>query len=236
MKVLVSVIVGVSLILSASLLKDGLTELRTADRYVTVKGVAEKEVTADLALWPIRFSASGETLEVARQKARSSRDGVMAFLKLQAISEDSVELQRMDVVDTQANAYQPENSARKVIINQVLMVRTAEVDKVRQAARNVSDLVDSGVILSSDYGPTGPTYLFTRLNQVKPDMISEATLAARESARQFALDADAELGGLRRANQGVFQILARDQAPGVTAEQQPLKTVRVVSTFDYYLN
>jgi hypothetical protein len=236
MKVLVSVILGVSLILSASLLKDGLTELRTADRYVTVKGVAEKEVTADLALWPIRFAASGETLEVARQKARSSRDGVMAFLKLQAISEDSVELQRMDVVDTQANAYQPENGARKVIINQVLMVRTEEVNKVRQAARNVSDLVDSGVILSSDYGPTGPTYLFTRLNHVKPDMISEATLAARESARQFARDADAELGGLRRANQGVFQILARDQAPGVTAEQQPLKTVRVVSTFDYYLN
>ncbi|MFC4258836.1 SIMPL domain-containing protein [Marinobacter lacisalsi] len=235
MKVLVSVILGVSLIIAASLLRDGLQELRTGDRYVTVKGVAEKEVTADLALWPIRFAASGDTLDAARQKARSSRDGVMAFLSLQAISEESVELQRLDVVDTQANPYQPEHGARKVIINQVLMVRTEEVEKVRQAAQNVSDLVDSGVILSSDYGPTGPTYLFTRLNDIKPEMISEATAAARESAQQFARDADAELGGLRRANQGVFQILARDQAPGVTAEQQPFKTVRVVSTFDYYL-
>ncbi|GGY65696.1 SIMPL domain-containing protein [Marinobacter zhanjiangensis] len=236
MKVLVSVVIGLSLIVAASLLRDGLTELRTGDRYVTVKGVAEKEVTADLALWPIRFAASGNTLEAAREKARSSRDGVMAFLSLQAISEEAVELQRMDVVDTQANnPYQPENGARKVIITQVLMVRTDEVDKVRQAARNVSDLVDSGVVLSSDYGPAGPTYLFTRLNDIKPEMISEATLAARESAQQFARDADAELGGLRRANQGVFQILARDQAPGVTADQQPFKTVRVVSTFDYYL-
>lgn len=235
MKVLVSVVLGVSLIIAASLLRDGLQELRTGDRYVTVKGVAEKEVTADLALWPIRFAASGDTLEAAREQARSSRDGVMAFLSLQAISEEAVELQRLDVVDTQANPYQPENNARKVIINQVLMVRTDEVDKVRQAAQNVSDLVDSGVILSSDYGPTGPTYLFTRLNDIKPEMISEATAAARESAQQFARDADAELGGLRRANQGVFQILARDQAPGVTAEQQPFKTVRVVSTFDYYL-
>lgn len=235
MKVLVSVIVGLSLIVAASLLRDGLRELRTGDRYVTVKGVAEKEVTADLALWPIRFAASGDTLEAAREQARSSRDGVMAFLSLQAISEDAVELQRLDVVDTQANPYQQENGTRKVIINQVLMVRTKEVDKVRQAAQNVSDLVDSGVILSSDYGPTGPTYLFTGLNDIKPEMISEATAAARESAQQFARDADAELGGLRRANQGVFQILARDQAPGVTAEQQPFKTVRVVSTFDYYL-
>lgn len=235
MKVLVSVVLGVSLIIAASLLRDGLKELRTGDRYVTVKGVAEKEVTADLALWPIRFAASGDTLEAAREQARSSRDGVMAFLSLQAISEDAVELQRLDVVDTQANPYQQENGARKVIINQVLMVRTEEVDKVRQAAQNVSDLVDSGVILSSDYGPTGPTYLFTGLNRIKPEMISEATAAARESAHQFARDAEAELGGLRRANQGVFQILARDQAPGVTAEQQPFKTVRVVSTFDYYL-
>lgn len=235
MKVLVALILGLGMIVSASLLKDGLTEMRTGDRYVTVKGVAEHEVTADLALWPIRFAATGDTLEDAREKARNSRDGVMAFLKLQAISEDAVELQRMDVVDTHANPYQPDNGVRKFIITQVLMVRSEEVDKVRQAAQNVSDLVDSGVILSSDYGPTGPTYLFTRLNDIKPEMISQATAAARESAQQFARDADAELGGLRRANQGVFQILARDQAPGVMAEQQLFKTVRVVSTFDYYL-
>lgn len=235
MKLFVSIILGLSLIVSASLLRDGLTEMRTGDRYVTVKGVAEKEVTADLALWPIRFAATGDTLEAAREQARSSRDGVMAFLKLQAIGDDAVELQRLDVTDTHANPYQPDHGTRKFIINQVLMVRTHEVDRVRQAAQNVSDLVDSGVLLSSDYGPTGPTYLFTRLNDIKPEMIAEATAAARESARQFARDADAELGGLRRANQGVFQILARDQAPGVMAEQQPVKTVRVVSTFDYYL-
>lgn len=235
MKVLVALVLGVAMIVSASLLQDGLTKMRTGDRYVTVKGVAEKDVIADLALWPIRFASTGETLEDAREQARNSREGVMAFLKLQAIGEEAVELQRMDVVDTQANPYQPENGVRKFIITQVLMVRSEEVEKVKQAAQSVSDLVDSGVILSSDYGPTGPTYLFTRLNDIKPEMISEATAAARGSAQQFARDADAKLGGLRRANQGVFQILARDQAPGVMAEQQPFKTVRVVSTFDYYL-
>ena len=115
------------------------------------------------------------------------------------------------------------------------MVRSTDIDRIRQAAQNVSELVDSGVVLSSDYGPGGPTYLFSGLNDIKPQMIAEATVAARESAQQFARDADAELGGLRRANQGIFQILARDQAPGVSEQQQPLKTVRVVSTFDYYL-
>lgn len=235
MRILIALIIGLSMVVSASLLRDGLTQMRTGDRFVTVKGMAEQEVTADLALWPIRFAATGETLDQARDQARQSREGVMAFLKLQAIPGDAVELQRLDVVDSGANPYQSDTGTRKFIITQVLMVRSTDVEKVRQAAQNVSDLVDSGVILSSDYGPTGPTYLFTRLNDIKPQMIAQATAAAQESAQQFARDADAELGGLRRANQGVFQILARDQAPGVMAEQQPVKTVRVVSTFDYYL-
>lgn len=234
MKVIVAVILGLSAIFSASLLRDGLTGLKTGDRYVTVKGVAEREVEADLALWPIRFIATGSTLEQAQKQARSSREAILAFLKLQAIDKESVELQRLDVTDTRANPYQSEGE-QKFIINQALMVRSTQIGRIRQAAQNVSELVDSGVLLSSDYGPGGPTYLFSGLNDIKPEMIAEATAAAREAAQQFARDANASLGGLRRANQGVFQILARDQAPGVSEQQQPVKTVRVVSTFDYYL-
>lgn len=235
MNVIVALILGISAIVSASMVADGLTDLRTGDRYVTVKGVAEREVNADLALWPIRFVATGTTLTQAQDLARQSREAIMAFLKLQAIDESRVELQRLDVTDTRANPYQGNNGEQKFIINQTLMVRSQDIDKIRRAAQGVSELVDSGVVLSSDYGPAGPTYLFNGLNAIKPDMIAEATASAREAAAQFAKDADAELGGLRRANQGVFQILARDQAPGIMEGQQPVKTVRVVSTVEYYL-
>lgn len=235
MKLLASLILGISAIVSAALIGNGLTDLRTGDRYVTVKGVAEREVNADLALWPIRFVATGASLSEAQDKARSSRDAIMAFLKLQAIDQDAVELQRLDVTDTRANPYQPNSGDQKFIISQTLMVRSTDIDRIRQAAQGVSELVDSGVVLSSDYGPSGPTYLFNGLNEIKPEMIAEATASAREAAAQFAQDAKAELGGLRRANQGVFQILARDQAPGIMEEQQPVKTVRVVSTVEYYL-
>lgn len=234
MKVVVAIILGISLILSASLLKEGLTGLKTSDRYVTVKGVAEREVQADLALWPIRFVATGNTLEQAQERARSSREAIYAFLELQAIDKNAVELQRLDVTDTRANPYQGEGE-QKFIINQTLMVRSTQIDRIRQAAQNVSELVDSGVLLTTDYGPGGPTYLFSGLNNIKPAMIAEATASAREAAQQFARDANASVGGLRRANQGVFQILARDQAPGISEQQQPVKTVRVVSTVDYYL-
>ena len=235
MKVVSALIIGLCAIVAASLLSQGLMGLRTADRYVTVKGMAEREVQADLALWPIRFVATGSTLDEAQNKARSSREAIMAFLKLQAIDQSAVELQRLDVTDTRANPYAGNNSEQQYIINQTLMVRSTDIERIRQAAQNVSELVDSGVVLSSDYGPSGPTYLFNGLNDIKPAMIAEATTAARESAQQFARDAEAKLGSLRRANQGVFQILARDQAPGVSEQQQLVKTVRVVSTFDYYL-
>ncbi|NWN90028.1 SIMPL domain-containing protein [Marinobacter adhaerens] len=234
MKIIVALILSIGAIISASLISDGLTDLRTGDRYVTVKGVAEREVSADLALWPIRFVATGGSLSEAQDQARDSRNAIMAFLKLQAISDDSVELQRLDVTDTRANPYQ-DNSEQKFIINQTLMVRSTDIEKIRQAAQGVSELVDSGVILSSDYSSGSPTYLFNRLNEIKPEMIAEATASAREAASQFAKDAKTELGDLRRANQGVFQILARDQAPGVSQQQQPNKKVRVVSTVEYYL-
>ncbi|MDK8462937.1 SIMPL domain-containing protein [Marinobacter sp. SS13-12] len=236
MKLLPTLILAIAAIISASLIADGLTGLRTGDRFVTVKGVAEREVQADLALWPLRFVATGESLDEARVKASESRESIMAFLKLQAIDTEAVELQRLDVTDTRANPYHGESNSQKFIINQTLMVRSNSIDRIRQAAQSVGELVDSGVILSSDYGPSGPTYLFNRLNEVKPEMIAEATAAAREAAAQFARDAKTDLGGLRRANQGVFQILARDQAPGISEGQQPAKTVRVVTTVEYYLN
>lgn len=235
MKTLPALILAIAAIVAASLIAGGLTGLRTSDRFVTVKGVAEREVQADLALWPVRFVATGDSLAEAQTGARKSREAIMAFLQLQAIDSQAVELQRLDVNDTRANPYQQGNGGQRFIISQTLMVRSTDIERVRQAAQNVSELVDSGVVLTSDYGPAGPTYLFNGLNDIKPAMIAEAMTSAREAASQFARDADAELGDMRRANQGVFQILARDQAPGIMEQQQPVKVVRVVSTVEYYL-
>ena len=95
----------------------------------------------------------------------------------------------------------------------------------------------AGVVLSSggEYGGGGPTFIFTGLNDLKPAMIAEATARAREAAEQFARDSKSRIDGIRRANQGTFEILARDRAQGITEEGQLAKTVRVVSTVDYNL-
>jgi hypothetical protein len=133
-----------------------------------------------------------------------------------------------------ANPYRSGPVSSRFIVAQTLLLRTTDVDAVAAASQRVGDLVDAGVVLSAE-GHAGPSYLFTRLNDVKPDMIAEATRRAREGAEQFARDSGSRVGGIRRANQGLFQIQPRDDAPGVREDQQIAKTVRVVSTLDYLL-
>ena len=124
-----------------------------------------------------------------------------------------------------------------MVIQQTVIVRSRSPEVVMAASQRVSEQVAEGVILSSsgEYGVGGPTFIFTRLNQLKPAMVAEATSNARGAAQQFATDSLTALGGIRQASQGVFVILPRDQAPGVNESGQLQKIVRVVSTVQYLL-
>ncbi len=217
---------------------DGFARARLGDRFVTVKGVSEREVDADLALWPLSYVATSDDLGQAQAKIESSRRKVMRFLYAQAIDTSQVELQDLQVADRLANPYgQQGNTTSRYIITQRLMVRSSDPSVVLAAHQKVGALVEAGVVLGSGtgYGDNTPTFLFTRLNDLKPEMIAEATGRAREAAAQFAKDSRSRLGGIRRANQGVFVILPRDQAPGIQEERQLHKVLRVVTTVDYYL-
>lgn len=216
----------------------GLVRARQVDRFVTVRGLAEREVQADLALWPIRVAAAANDVAVAQTTVRRNLQAVRAFLARFGIDSSQTELQELQVTDAYANPYsQAERIANRFVVRQVLMVRTTQLAAVVAASQSTGDLLGAGVVVTSgeEYGPTGPTYLFTRLNDLKPDMIREATAQARAAAEQFAQDSDSRLGGIRQAQQGVFQILARDQAPGINEANQPAKLVRVVSTVEFYL-
>lgn len=215
----------------------GFLEGRRADRYVTVKGVAEREVKADLALWPIRLVATDNDLGAAQSEIARGITAVYAFLARHAVDTTLVELQELSVADQLANRYGDRSSGPRYIVNQTVMVRSSDPDVVHAASQAVGELVRAGIPLSSgmEYGPGGPVFLFNGLNALKPAMIAEATASAREAAEQFAQDAGARLGGIRQANQGVFVILPRDQVPGVSEERQLNKIVRVVATIEYLL-
>jgi hypothetical protein len=94
----------------------------------------------------------------------------------------------------------------------------------------LSELGKQGIVLSGGDYQSQPEYLFTRLNEVKPEMIEEATRQAREVAQKFAADSQSTLGRIRHASQGQFSIADRDR------NNPHIKKVRVVSTVEYYLS
>lgn len=210
---------------------------RATDRFVEVKGLAEQNVEADLALWPLRFVATGNDLATAQAQVERFGAQVMTFLARNGIDTTGAERQNLEVSDALANRYNQNQGGPRFIIQQTLMVRSDKPKIVLAASQRVSELVSSGVVLqqSGDFGMGGPTFVFTGLNALKPDMIATATANARVAAEQFARDSDTSLGDIRMANQGVFMILPRDQAPGAQEGSQLNKTVRVVSTVQYFL-
>ena len=235
-----ALILATGVTLAGFLAGNGFARARAADRYVTVKGVAEREVKADLAIWPVNVVGADNQLSVAHGKLQSSVESVRAFLARQGIDTTQIALVGFSVSDALANQYGPERQpANRFITRQTVMVRSRNPDLVLAASQKIGELAASGVVVSSgnEYGGPagGPSFVFTGLNKLKPQMIADATARAREAAEQFARDSESSLAGIRQANQGIFEILPRDQAAGIPAETQINKTVRVVSTVEYFL-
>jgi hypothetical protein len=231
-------LIAVALALAGWFIGQGFAKGRTRDRYVTVKGVSEREVKADLALWPLQLASTDDDLSRAQTRLNGNVEKVTAFLSANGIDSSQVQLQGLRVTDVLANPYQQQvRTGNRFIINQTVVVRSNDPDGVLAASAKAGELVNAGVVLSSgpEWGPGGPTFLFKRLNDLKPEMIAEATAEARKGAEQFAHDSGSRVGRIRTATQGIFVILPRDEIPGSPEQNQLYKTVRVVTTVEYLL-
>jgi hypothetical protein len=215
---------------------------RLSDRYVTVKGLVERKVKSDLAIWPLNYKEAGDDLTSVYNKTESDKKAILEFLQQQGIESSEIDLGVIRVVDTQANEYGGVARApKRYIVEQQVTVRSQRVDQVAAAAQKTLLLLQKGIVLNSNPGQ-GLTYKFTGLNAIKPDMITEATRNARAAADRFASDSGSKVGPIRQANQGVFSISPADQgsdnpdgAVSPEADSSILKNVRVVTSVEYYL-
>ena len=203
-------------------------------RTVKVKGLAEKDVEADLAVWNIRFQSANNVLTTAKNDIESQEKTIKEFLESVGFSSDEIIIQGLNMQDAYADSYRDRDSIpARYTLNQTLTVRTNKVNLVNSSYPQIGDLVSKGVTFNS-YG-NGVSYLFTRLNSIKPAMLKEATQNARQAADEFALNSNSKVGKIKSANQGVFSILAREEIPDQSEREQINKKVRVVSTVEYYL-
>jgi hypothetical protein len=228
-------ILGLGIAHAGTSILEGLKNFRSYDRSVTMKGLAQRDVTADLAIWPISYTETGNDLVALQNLMEKRGQDIIAFLKEHGIKDEEIELQQVQVQDLLAQSYRQNNVGdNRYILTQTYLARTNDIENLEKASKNIGTLIKKGVVFSSNSTST-PTYLYTKLNDIKPDMLAEATRNARDAAKEFAKNSGQEVGEIKDASQGVFQILPRDDTYMIPESQQKYKTVRIVSTISFYL-
>ncbi len=221
-------ILAIGLIVGGYLLGDGLLRSKMADRSVTVRGLAEREVTADLATWTIAYSAQSTSLQGAQADMDQDTAAIRTFF-----TELGFEADALKPTGANVNQYRS-NGVPQYTIRQRMSLRTQDIEKAQAAVARQFDLVRRGVVLEDG---SGMSYTFTKLDEIKPEMVAEATKDARKSAEQFAEDSGTDVGGIKSATQGYFSINSRDgDAGGYGVTDTPYKKVRVVTTVNFYLD
>lgn len=226
--ILISVgVLALAIILGGYLLGDGLKRARMADRAVTVRGLAERDVTADLATWTLIYTEQGSQLADVQAAIEADARTVTAFLRGQGFRPEDLS----DAGVTVSQFFDSNRGENNVTVRRRMQLRTTDVARARQAFGRQFELIRDGVAIEEG---SAMVYSFTKLNDVKPEMIAAATRDARSGAEQFAEDSGTSVGGIRSATQGYFSITARDGDEG-SGSESPLQKVRVVTTIEFYL-
>lgn len=223
------IIIACALVVSSAVISFGLSNVMHVNRTVSVRGLSEKEVDADMAVWTVGFSLGGNDLPLLQKQIVSNTSIVKEFLKSHGLEDSDYTVLSPEITDATVNVYLDADRRKfNYVAKQSILVRTEKVEAVKDASADTLALVGKGISVSSDY-ENKVQYFFNGLNEIKPDMIAAATKNARVAAEQFAHDSGSKVGKIINASQGLFTIEAA--APGL--EQK--KNVRVVTTVVYSL-
>lgn len=210
-------------------LRKGINDFVNKDRIVTVKGLAEREVAADKVTWPLMYKDIGDNPAAIYSNMEKKNAAIVGFLQANGISEEEISIAPPEIIDMQAERYGNQNITYRYNATSVITVTSRQVERVRKLMSEQAELMKQGIAITGGDYRYNVVYEFTGLNQIKPQMVEEATKNARSVAEKFAKDSGSRLGKIRNASQGQFSIEDRD------ANTPYIKNVRVVTTVNYYL-
>lgn len=225
------ILVCIGMIVLGYFISNGIVTVKALDRTVTVKGLSERDVSASVAIWPIKFNEVSNDLTEVYSAIQKKNSLIAAFLGQKGFEEGEISTSVPSIVDRQAQDYGDASREKfRYSGTSIITVYTADVDLARKTMNDLVELGKSGIAISGQDYQTRTEFLFTGLNEIKPAMIEEATRNAREVAEKFAKDSGSRLGKIKKASQGQFSIEDRD------SNTPHIKKVRVVSTVEYYLS
>jgi hypothetical protein len=230
-----ALVLGVFILLGLSslgyLLGMSAIKFKEYERTVTVKGLSEREHVANIVIWPIQFTTVGNSLDEIYTSIDGNAAEIKRFLMNKGINEKEISFATPSITDKLAQQYENQEKPEfRYSASQTVTVYSQNINVVRTVMGSLSELGKKGIVISGGDYQTQTEYLFTKLNEIKPAMIEEATKKAREVAEKFASDSNSTLGKIKQASQGQFSIEDRDK------NNPHIKKIRVVSTVEYYLS
>lgn len=224
-----AVIMALGLVLMGLMIRGGINDFKDKERIVSVKGLAEMEVPADKVIWPLVYKELGNDPVSIYNKIAEKNAAVVKYLKQNGVAEEEISIAPAEIIDMEADRYASQNVAYRYNATSVITVTSKNVDLIRKLITKQTELLKQGIAIAGGDYRYNVSYEFTGLNNVKPQMIEEATKNARAAAEKFAKDSDSSLGKIRNASQGQFSISDRD------SNTPYIKNIRVVTTVNYYL-
>jgi hypothetical protein len=224
--------VAVGLSLGGYFVGQTMYNAKVALNTAEAKGLAERRVKADKAIWTINFSNVGkkrDDIPKLYDISEKNQDDIVSILKEIGFSGEEIKLGILDYT------YQEFRDEHQILVDQnhlltgSISIETEKVELVDQARSKVNRLITKGINIENN----APAYIFTKLNDIKPDMLKEATTNARIAANEFAENAGVKVGGIRSARQGSFYIRDAGEEYGDTSKIE--KDVRVVTNITFYL-
>lgn len=240
---LIALILGAAILGAGYFIGAGPAKFKMATRTVTVKGLADREVVSDFVIWTLQLRRAGADVAAPQTALKRDRDRLIQFLNKQGIADAEIERVPISSQDKQATQYAvvttPKDVASRYVANATVIVRSTKVDVVRTALGGVDELMLDGLTVSGsrEEGRSNVVYRYTKFNDLRPELISDATKNARASAERFATDSSKKVGPIRSAQQGLIQIFGeegQDEGGGYTATSYR-KKIRVVNTIEFDL-
>lgn len=217
------------LVVIGLMIPKAVNNFRSFERTVDVKGLCEKEVKADKVIWPVVYKVMANDIQEIYRQTDKGNDAVIDFLKKGGLDESEISIAIPSISDKFANEYGGNDRAYRYISTNTITVCTDKVDLVLELMSEQSELLKKGIYTAANKWENPVEFKYDGLNEIKPEMIEEATKNAREAAEKFAKDSDSRLGKIKNANQGTFTITDRD------SNTPHIKKVRVVTSVTYYL-
>lgn len=222
-------IMAAAVVIAGAMLPVSVAKFKSYDRTIEVKGLCEREVKADKVIWPLTYKVMGNDLASVLSQTEEYNQAIVDFMIAGGIPAGQISITPPEISDKLASEYGTNDRVYRYLCTNVITVCTEKVDEAIALQSRKAELIRKGITFTTNDWENQVQFNFEALNDIKPEMIAEATANAREAADKFAKDSGSHIGKIKTATQGTFSIQNRDN------NTPQIKKVRVVTYITYYI-